>query len=79
MMKQMSYDEALVRAGEFIIAGENVNSIKAKNNNKLKMVKFQTPLPFERINEIIHSHYDGLEYIKFWEGVKIYRVSKGIY
>lgn len=78
-LKRVDFETALRRkASDFIIKGKSVNELTCEDEKmitRLKVLKQGGAMSFIRINELIHSCLDDLEYIIFWEDVEIFLVE----
>ena len=68
----MTYEEAIRKDKEVIlIMNKRLIAKNNKNKNKIGHINDKVPMMFSKINKIIHSEYQGIEYIDVWKDVKI--------
>lgn len=74
---RVNFEEAIRKNYVVTIEGDNVEKLNCNNKtNKFRInnIKAKIPMYFSKINTTIHRELDNLEYIEFWEGIKIYKV-----
>ena len=74
----ISFGQAIARPNRVVILeGINVEKIAAKDNrNKFRIDKIRRKIPmnFTKINTVLHRELSSIEYINFWNGVRIKEV-----
>lgn len=73
----ITFEKALKRQHKDVILEGNIK-VKMKNNKfrkRMELIKDGIPIQFSRINAMLREELTDLEYIKFWEGIKIIEVN----
>ena len=74
----ISFGQAISKPNRVVILeGVNVERIAAKDKkNKFRIDKIRRKIPmnFIKINTVLHRELSSIEYIEFWEGIKIKEV-----
>lgn len=73
--KQVTFEGALTKksASEYVLIGSGLRVLD-KNKPGIGAIVNGLPMSFEKINKYIKSSLDDLEYISFWDKVKIFEV-----
>lgn len=74
----ISFGQAIAKPNKVVILeGMNVEKIAAKDSrNKFRIDKIRRKIPmnFTKINTVLHRELSSIEYIEFWNGVRIKEV-----
>lgn len=74
----ISFGQAIAKPNKVVILeGMNVEKIAAKDSrNKFRIDKIRRKIPmnFTKINTVLHRELSSIEYISFWNGVRIKEV-----
>ena len=74
----ISFGQAIAKPNRVVILeGINVERISAKDKkNKFRIDKIRRKIPmnFIKINTVLHRELSSIEYISFWNGVRIKEV-----
>lgn len=75
-MKHISFSKAIMNPDRVVIleGTENIIAKDKKNNFSIDKIKRKIPMNFIRINNILHRELNDIEYIKFWNNIKIYEI-----
>lgn len=79
MIQQIEFNKAITLSKrknsnfDCYLEGHNLNKLP-ENNALCKHIKENGVVAFEKVNAIIHSLFQDIDYIDFWTGIKIYRV-----
>lgn len=74
---RVSFEEAIRKNYVVTIEGDNIEKLNCndkRNSFRINNIKLKIPMRFSKINTTIHRELDGLDYIKFWYGIEIYRI-----
>ena len=80
-MMKVDLERAIKRKrSDFIIKGKGLDRLgytnNKKMNNRLDWLKKGGVMSFSKINELLHTVLDDIEYIDFWKTVDIICVEK---
>lgn len=71
----ISFGQAIAKPNRVVILeGINAEKIAAKDNkNKFRIDKIRrkVPMNFTKINTVLHRELSSIEYIEFWNGIRI--------
>lgn len=74
----ISFGKAIAKPNRIVILeGINAEKIAAKDSrNKFRIDKIRRKIPmnFTKINTVLHRELSSIEYIEFWNGVRIKEV-----
>lgn len=74
----ISFGQAMAKPNRVVILeGINVERIAAKDSrNKFRIDKIRRKIPmnFTKINTVLHRELSSIEYIEFWNGIRIKEV-----
>lgn len=71
----ISFGQAIAKPNRVVILeGVNVERIAAKdkkNEFRIDKIRRKIPMNFIKINTVLHRELSSIEYIEFWNGVRI--------
>lgn len=74
----ISFGQAIAKPNRVVILeGVNVEKITAKdkkNEFRIDKIRRKIPMNFRKINTVLHRELSSIEYIEFWNGVRIKEV-----
>lgn len=74
----ISFGQAIAKPNKVVILeGMNVEKIAAKdkkNEFRIDKIRKKVPMNFTKINAVLHRELSSIEYISFWNGVRIKEV-----
>lgn len=75
----ISFDQAIAKPNRIVILeGINAEKIAAKDKkNKFRIDKIRRKIPmnFIKINTVLHRELSSIEYIEFWNGIRIKEIK----
>lgn len=74
----MSFGQAIAKPNRVVILeGINAEKITAKdkkNKFRIDKIRRKVPMNFTKINTVLHRELSSIEYIEFWNGIRIKEV-----
>ena len=74
----ISFDQAIAKPKRVVtLEGINAEKITAKdkkNEFRIDKIRRKIPMKFTKINTVLHRELSSIEYISFWNGVRIKEV-----
>lgn len=74
----ISFGQAIAKPNRVVILeGVNVERIAAKdkkNEFRIDKIRRKIPMNFIKINTVLHRKLSSIEYIEFWNGIRIKEV-----
>ena len=74
----ISFGQAIAKPNRIVILeGVNVEKIAAKdkkNEFRIDKIRRKIPMNFIKINTVLHRELSSIEYIEFWNGIRIKEV-----
>lgn len=74
----ISFGQAIAKPNKVVILeGVNVEKIAVKdkkNEFRIDKIRRKVPMNFTKINTVLHRELSSIEYIEFWNGIRIKEV-----
>ena len=74
----ISFGQAIAKPNRVVILeGINVEKIAVKdkkNEFRIDKIRRKVPMNFAKINTVLHRELSSIEYIEFWNGIRIKEV-----
>ena len=74
----ISFGQAIAKPNRVVILeGINVEKIAVKdkkNEFRIDKIRRKVPMNFTKINTVLHRELSSIEYIEFWNGIRIKEV-----
>lgn len=75
----ISFCQAIAKPNRVVILeGINVEKIAVKdkkNEFRIDKIRRKVPMNFTKINTVLHRELSNIEYIEFWNGIKIKEID----